>query len=128
MLIYTKWMSLISYQRYTSWGYYRNKLFNVILGLYTNLARQICLRNLLRATPFSFKLVVPLIVLPVSLLSCRFSITLAASLAAHHGATFVAAFQVCLQVWLAVSLLADGLAVVGQVRYNSLLSRLLLVC
>lgn len=128
MLIYTKWMSLISYQRYTSWGYYRNKLFNVILGLYTNLARQICLRNLLRATPFLFKLVVPLIVLPVSLLSCRFSITLAASLVAHHGATFVAAFQVCLQVWLAVSLLADGLAVVGQVRYDSLLSRLLLVC
>lgn len=28
----------------------------------------------------------------------------------------MAAFQVCLQVWLATSLLADGLAVAGQVR------------
>lgn len=30
----------------------------------------------------------------------------------------MAAFQVCLQIWLTVSLLADGLAVAGQVRYD----------
>lgn len=47
-------------------------------------------------------------------IAVTFCITLAASLAAHHGATSMAAFQVCLQVWLAVSLLADGLAVAGQ--------------
>ena len=45
-----------------------------------------------------------------------FCVTLAASLAARQGATSMAAFQVCLQVWLATSLLADGLAVAGQVR------------
>jgi len=45
-------------------------------------------------------------------------VTLAASLAARKGPTSMAAFQVCLQIWLAVSLLADGLAVAGQVRYN----------
>ncbi|XP_047153705.1 protein DETOXIFICATION 42-like isoform X1 [Vigna umbellata] len=43
-----------------------------------------------------------------------FCVTLAASLAARQGSTSMAAFQVCLQVWLAVSLLADGLAVAGQ--------------
>ncbi|XP_004486970.1 protein DETOXIFICATION 42 [Cicer arietinum] len=43
-----------------------------------------------------------------------FCVTLSASLAARHGSTSMAAFQVCLQVWLAVSLLADGLAVAGQ--------------
>ncbi|KAJ1421990.1 Multi antimicrobial extrusion protein [Sesbania bispinosa] len=37
-----------------------------------------------------------------------------ASLAARQGSTSMAAFQVCLQIWLAVSLLADGLAVAGQ--------------
>ncbi|XP_020206229.1 protein DETOXIFICATION 42 isoform X3 [Cajanus cajan] len=37
-----------------------------------------------------------------------------ASLAARQGPTSMAAFQVCLQIWLAVSLLADGLAVAGQ--------------
>lgn len=42
--------------------------------------------------------------------------TLAASMAAHQGPVPMAAFQVCLQVWLATSLLADGLAVAGQVR------------
>ncbi|KAH1198351.1 Protein DETOXIFICATION 42 [Glycine max] len=42
-------------------------------------------------------------------------VTLAASLAAQQGPTSMAAFQVCLQVWLAVSLLADGLVVAGQV-------------
>ena len=45
-----------------------------------------------------------------------FCVTLAASLAARQGSTSMAAFQVCLQVWLATSLLADGLAVAGQVR------------
>lgn len=53
-------------------------------------------------------------------------VTLAASLAAKHGSTSMAAFQVCLQVWLATSLLADGLAVSGQVSsikrdYNTLI-------
>lgn len=43
-------------------------------------------------------------------------VTLAASLAARHGSTSMAAFQVCLQIWMATSLLADGLAVAGQVR------------
>ncbi|KAJ4791446.1 Protein DETOXIFICATION [Rhynchospora pubera] len=41
-------------------------------------------------------------------------VTLAASLAAHHGPDVMAAFQICLQLWLATSLLADGLAVAGQ--------------
>jgi len=54
-----------------------------------------------------------------------FCVTLAASLAARQGSTSMAAFQVCLQVWLAVSLLADGLAVAGQVRYNKCLAMLL---
>lgn len=48
-------------------------------------------------------------------ISVTFCMTLGASLAAHHGATVMAAFQICLQVWLATSLLADGLAVAGQV-------------
>ncbi|MED6110333.1 Protein DETOXIFICATION 42, variant 3 [Stylosanthes scabra] len=47
-------------------------------------------------------------------IAVTFCVTLAASLAARHGATSMAAFQVCLQIWLAVSLLADGLAVAGQ--------------
>ncbi|KAJ4815276.1 Protein DETOXIFICATION [Rhynchospora pubera] len=41
-------------------------------------------------------------------------VTLAASLAAHHGPDVMAAFQICLQLRLATSLLADGLAVAGQ--------------
>ncbi|CAJ1933210.1 unnamed protein product [Sphenostylis stenocarpa] len=41
-------------------------------------------------------------------------VTLATSLAALKGPTSMAAFQVCLQIWLAVSLLADDLAVAGQ--------------
>ncbi|CAI0438232.1 unnamed protein product [Linum tenue] len=45
-------------------------------------------------------------------------VTLAASLATANGPTAMAAFQVCLQIWLATSLLADGLAVAGQVRYR----------
>ncbi|CAJ1955648.1 unnamed protein product [Sphenostylis stenocarpa] len=47
-------------------------------------------------------------------IAVTFCVTLAASLAARQGSTSMAAFQVCLQVWLAVSLLADGLAVAGQ--------------
>ncbi|PKA50411.1 MATE efflux family protein 1 [Apostasia shenzhenica] len=43
-----------------------------------------------------------------------FCVTMAASLAAHHGSTPMAAFQISLQVWLSTSLLADGLAVAGQ--------------
>lgn len=42
-------------------------------------------------------------------------VTLAASLAARLGSTPMAAFQICLQVWMTSSLLADGLAVAGQV-------------
>ncbi|KAG7035862.1 Protein DETOXIFICATION 42 [Cucurbita argyrosperma subsp. argyrosperma] len=47
-------------------------------------------------------------------IAVTFCVTLAASLAARQGSTSMAAFQVCLQVWLAMSLLADGLAVAGQ--------------
>jgi len=43
-------------------------------------------------------------------------VTLSASLAARKGSTTMAAFQICLQIWMATSLLADGLAVAGQVR------------
>lgn len=49
-------------------------------------------------------------------IAVTFCVTLAASMAARLGSTSMAAFQVCLQVWLATSLLADGLAVAGQVR------------
>ncbi|XP_057953456.1 protein DETOXIFICATION 42 isoform X2 [Malania oleifera] len=48
-------------------------------------------------------------------IAVTFCVTLAASLAARRGSTPMAAFQVCLQIWLATSLLADGLAVAGQV-------------
>ena len=51
-------------------------------------------------------------------ISVTFCMTLGASLAAHHGPTPMAAFQICLQLWLATSLLADGLAVAGQVLQN----------
>lgn len=50
------------------------------------------------------------------------SVTLAASMAARLGSTPMAAFQVCLQVWLTSSLLADGLAIAGQVRTSFNLS------
>nr|AKU37074.1 aluminium-activated citrate transporter [Hordeum vulgare] len=43
-----------------------------------------------------------------------FCVTLASSLAARDGPTIMAAFQICCQLWLATSLLADGLAVAGQ--------------
>lgn len=48
-------------------------------------------------------------------IAVTFCVTLAASLAARMGSIPMAAFQVCLQVWLMSSLLADGLAVAGQV-------------
>jgi len=54
----------------------------------------------------------------VRVIAVTFCVTLAASLAARKGPTSMAAFQVCLQIWLAVSLLADGLAVAAQVRHN----------
>lgn len=44
-----------------------------------------------------------------------FCVTLAASMAARQGPNNMAAFQVCLQVWMTTSLLADGLAIAGQV-------------
>ncbi|RZS23757.1 hypothetical protein BHM03_00056737 [Ensete ventricosum] len=49
-------------------------------------------------------------------IAVTFCVTLAASLAARQGSIPMAAFQICLQIWLATSLLADGLAVAGQVR------------
>jgi hypothetical protein len=53
-----------------------------------------------------------------------FCVTLAASMAARHGPTTMAAFQICSQVWLATSLLADGLAVAGQVILAALVALL----
>ncbi|TKY67401.1 MATE efflux family protein 1 [Spatholobus suberectus] len=50
----------------------------------------------------------------IRVIAVTFCVTLAASLAACQGSTSMAAFQVCLQIWLAVSLLADGLAIAGQ--------------
>lgn len=47
--------------------------------------------------------------------AATFCVTLAASMAARQGPTTMAAFQICLQIWLATSLLADGIAVAGQV-------------
>lgn len=65
--------------------------------------------------PFGF-LFVPGFLLLMRVMAVTFCVTLSASLAARQGPTSMAAFQVCLQVWLATSLLADGLAVAGQVR------------
>ncbi|KAI3750249.1 hypothetical protein L2E82_20882 [Cichorium intybus] len=48
-------------------------------------------------------------------IAATFCVTLAASMSARLGSTEMAAFQICLQVWVAASLLADGLAVAGQV-------------
>ena len=53
----------------------------------------------------------------MKVIAVTFCITVAASLAARQGSTTMAAFQICLQIWLATSLLADGLAVSGQVRF-----------
>lgn len=52
----------------------------------------------------------------IRVMAVTFCITLSASMAARQGSTSMAAFQICLQVWLTTSLLADGLAVAGQVR------------
>jgi len=52
-------------------------------------------------------------------IAVTFCVTLAASLAARLGTTQMAAFQVCLQIWLTSSLLADGLAVAGQVKKHT---------
>nr|KAJ0185181.1 hypothetical protein LSAT_V11C900466400 [Lactuca sativa] len=48
-------------------------------------------------------------------IAATFCVTLAASMSTRLGSTEMAAFQICLQVWVAASLLADGLAVAGQV-------------
>lgn len=42
------------------------------------------------------------------------TMTLGTSMAARQGPIFMAGHQICLQVWLAVSLLADALALAGQ--------------
>lgn len=47
-----------------------------------------------------------------------FCMTLAASFVARLGPIHMAAFQISLQIWLAKSLLADGLAVAGQVTID----------
>ncbi|KAG8073045.1 hypothetical protein GUJ93_ZPchr0006g46287 [Zizania palustris] len=47
-------------------------------------------------------------------LSILLSMTIGTSMAAREGPTAMAAHQICLQVWLAVSLLADSLAVSAQ--------------
>ena len=60
----------------------------------------------------------PGFLLLMRVIAVTFCVTLAASLSARQAPTAMAAFQVCLQVWLATSLLADGLAVAGQVIYN----------
>jgi hypothetical protein len=51
----------------------------------------------------------------VKVTAVTFCVTLSASLAARQGSTTMAAFQIK-QIWMATSLLADGLAVAGQVR------------
>lgn len=47
-------------------------------------------------------------------LSILLTMTIGTSMAARQGPTAMAAHQICLQVWLAVSLLADALAVSAQ--------------
>ncbi|KAL6912380.1 hypothetical protein ACP4OV_001185 [Aristida adscensionis] len=47
-------------------------------------------------------------------LSILLTMTIGTSMAARQGPTAMAAHQICLQVWLAVSLLADALAVSSQ--------------
>lgn len=59
---------------------------------------------------------VPGFLLLARVIAVTFCVTLAASMAARQGPIPMAAFQICLQIWLATSLLADGLAVAGQVR------------
>jgi Na+-driven multidrug efflux pump len=50
-------------------------------------------------------------------LSILLTMTIGTSMAARQGPTAMAAHQICLQVWLAVSLLADALAVSAQVSF-----------
>lgn len=57
------------------------------------------------------------LLLLVRVIAATLCVTLAASLAARRGSTTMAAFHICLQIWLATSLLADGLAVAGQVSH-----------
>jgi len=52
-------------------------------------------------------------------LSILLTMTIGTSMAARQGPTAMAAHQICLQVWLAVSLLADALAVSSQVCFFS---------
>ena len=52
-------------------------------------------------------------------LSILLTMTIGTSMAARQGPTAMAAHQICLQVWLAVSLLADALAVSAQVCFFS---------
>ncbi|KAF0934516.1 hypothetical protein E2562_025612 [Oryza meyeriana var. granulata] len=53
-------------------------------------------------------------------LSILLTMTIGTSMAARQGPTAMAAHQICLQVWLAVSLLADALAVSAQILIMSL--------
>jgi hypothetical protein len=53
-------------------------------------------------------------------LSILLTMTIGTSMAARQGPTAMAAHQICLQVWLAVSLLADALAVSAQVSFSVL--------
>nr|CAB3477054.1 unnamed protein product [Digitaria exilis] len=52
-------------------------------------------------------------------LSILLTMTIGTSMAARQGPTAMAAHQICLQVWLAVSLLADALAVSSQAMIAS---------
>lgn len=52
-------------------------------------------------------------------LSILLTMTIGTSMAARQGPTAMAAHQICLQVWLAVSLLADALAVSAQAMIAS---------
>ncbi|MQL87203.1 hypothetical protein Taro_019744, partial [Colocasia esculenta] len=63
------------------------------------------------------------ILLLARVIAITFCVTLSASVAAHRGPIPMATFQICLQVWLSTSLLADGLAVVGQAILASSFSR-----
>lgn len=63
----------------------------------------------------TFSLFVTGFLLLMRVIAATFCVTLAASMSTRLGSTEMAAFQICLQVWVAASLLADGLAVAGQV-------------
>jgi len=82
----------------------------------TNIMNLVCVLIKMFLTSFVFCTRPPGLLLLMRVVAVTFCVTLSASLAARQGSTSMAAFQVCLQVWLATSLLADGLAVAGQVR------------